>query len=370
VIQLSRTANYKLLKKKIKDIMEEQSADGESGQSSSGGAAPGVASSSSPSSSSSSSAADSAATDEAGRGASSSRMQSSAAEKAFFKSVHQEVRKSSEFFTMAVERQCTGRRDRVREGLRQLQAPYEEAALPDDAATFLLAACLEVYKELIMLENFAIMCHTAFSKILKKHDKRTGYTTREAFMARVVANASFARYPNLKQMLAELEQMYLQILALQPASGGDTGGAAAGPDGGSSNNNNSNSSSSAPPGAGSVGAADDDDRGDVVVPLTDRAVADIIASVGSTAARNVRLSPALKAGYSRREIEIAKIMSADSRRELQHELSGGGGSGRDDNDDSEDDESPKLPPSDSLSQDDAAVAVAASEQPASKRIKT
>merc|ERR1711938_318182 len=57
-------------------------------------------------------------------------------------------------------------------------------------------------------------------------------------MKKVVASASFARYPALKQMLTELEQMYREILALQPpARGGDTsggsGGAASAPDLGS-----------------------------------------------------------------------------------------------------------------------------------------
>ena len=52
-------------------------------------------------------------------------------------------------------------------------AVKNEAPAPQHAESLLLESCLNVYKGLIMLENFAVMSHTAFSKILKKHDKRT-----------------------------------------------------------------------------------------------------------------------------------------------------------------------------------------------------
>ena len=280
--------NYKLLKKRIKDILTEPGFRPPSG----------TASSSSSSSSSSS--------------ATAGGIQSSAAEVAFFKAVHAELRKSSEFFTSTVEQQYVGRRNRVREGLRQLQAPYEEHLLPEDAATFLLAACLDVYKELIMLENFAIMTHTAFSKILKKHDKRTGFTTREAFMKKVVASASFARYPALKQMLTELEQMYREILALQPpARGGDTSG-------------------------GSGGAASAPDLGSRAEIREPEALDGLEPTVEAGGARS--RSGASKAGQTEMDIEIAKNLSADSLRELREELTTR--NNKAENDDSDDESSP------------------------------
>jgi hypothetical protein len=82
----------------------------------------------------------------------------------------------------------------------------------------LLGACLSLYKDEIMLENFAVMAHTAFSKIMKKHDKRTRFATREAFMAKLVNHQPFARYPVLKGLLVGLEGMYKTIIALQPRS--------------------------------------------------------------------------------------------------------------------------------------------------------
>ena len=87
------------------------------------------------------------------------------------------MRKTAEFFT-SVEVQYVSRRGRVREGLRQLQQSEVEshsgaggapAACDSDddeddeeettirpALTNLMAACLSLYKELIMLENFAV----------------------------------------------------------------------------------------------------------------------------------------------------------------------------------------------------------------------
>jgi hypothetical protein len=62
------------------------------------------------------------------------------------------------------------------------------------------------------------MAHTAFSKILKKHDKRTGYATRGQFMRNLVNLQSFARYPTLKQLLHEVEDMYRIISTMQSTS--------------------------------------------------------------------------------------------------------------------------------------------------------
>lgn len=62
------------------------------------------------------------------------------------------------------------------------------------------------------------MAHTAFSKILKKHDKRTGYATRGQFMRNLVNLQSFARYPALKQLLHEVEGMYRAISAMQSSA--------------------------------------------------------------------------------------------------------------------------------------------------------
>jgi SPX domain protein involved in polyphosphate accumulation len=85
--------------------------------------------------------------------------------------LRQELRKCKEFFA-SVEAQFLVRRARVREGWRQLLLP--DMIVEGDPHKRLMAACVKLYKDLLLLENFAIMNYTAFSKILKKHDKLTG----------------------------------------------------------------------------------------------------------------------------------------------------------------------------------------------------
>ncbi len=38
----------------------------------------------------------------------------------------------------------------------------------------LLTACVNFYRDMLVVENFAILNYDGFSKILKKHDKLTG----------------------------------------------------------------------------------------------------------------------------------------------------------------------------------------------------
>ncbi|CAM9137471.1 unnamed protein product, partial [Phaeothamnion confervicola] len=132
----------------------------------------------------------------------------SAGEVAFFKLTRQELRKCSEFFTSA-ETQFLVRQKRVAEGWRQLKTPDHLA--DGDPHKRLMAACVKLYKDLLLLENYAIMTYCGFSKILKKHDKATGYRTRERFMKNVVNLAPFTRYPKVMEMLNEVENLFKEI---------------------------------------------------------------------------------------------------------------------------------------------------------------
>lgn len=129
--------NYKYLKKKIKDIVKEEGS----------------------------------ASREQQRPSDPGTISQSPSEVAFFKLVKGELRKVAEFYRTA-EQQFEIRKERVKEGYRQLTQQSEMA--DSKAWTRLLAACVRFYKELLLLENFAIMNYCGFSKILKKHDKCTG----------------------------------------------------------------------------------------------------------------------------------------------------------------------------------------------------
>ena len=52
------------------------------------------------------------------------------------------------------------------------------SVMVQDRWSQLAKALYRFYKDLLMLENYAIMTFCAFSKILKKHDKNTGFKTR------------------------------------------------------------------------------------------------------------------------------------------------------------------------------------------------
>jgi hypothetical protein len=109
-------------------------------------------------------------------------------EVAFFKLLHSEFKKASHFFDRATE-EFTIREARVREGMDIMKQP--NSIMVNEKWSFLAKSIYRLYKDLLLLETFAIMTYCSFSKILKKHDKVTGYETRNAFMENIVNKANF-----------------------------------------------------------------------------------------------------------------------------------------------------------------------------------
>ena len=68
-----------------------------------------------------------------------------------------------------------------------------------------------LHNSLLLLETYAIMNYCAFSKILKKYDKKTGYNTKMAFMRNVVNRSNFATYRDVLAMIRESEALYDQV---------------------------------------------------------------------------------------------------------------------------------------------------------------
>ncbi|KAJ1446569.1 hypothetical protein M885DRAFT_545983 [Pelagophyceae sp. CCMP2097] len=145
-------------------------------------------------------------------------MTKSAPEVSFFKALRLELKKSSHFFKTA-QQVLEIRRERVGEALKQLKAAGDgpggaSATLVDDAEGKALSGCVAYYRDLLLLENFAIINYCGFSKILKKHDKQTGFKTRAQFMRVCVAPQPFTHYPRLLDMIKEAENLYAEIRAL------------------------------------------------------------------------------------------------------------------------------------------------------------
>lgn len=140
-----------------------------------------------------------------GRPGSPRNIRESAEETAFFRRVMLELRKVSAFFNES-ERLLQLCLRRVQAGV--LHAKSSGAV--DSSHNPALLACKSLYMELLMLENFAVMNHCAFSKILKKHDKVTGFETRGKFMQRVVGKQRFTQHAGLVEMLQSCEDLYFQ----------------------------------------------------------------------------------------------------------------------------------------------------------------
>ncbi|KAJ1390477.1 hypothetical protein B484DRAFT_425646, partial [Ochromonadaceae sp. CCMP2298] len=86
----------------------------------------------------------------------------------FFRLLKSEVKKAADFFENT-ERMYAIRKDRIWGAFDML---LDVACLQDkNAWTRLLMATVKFYKDVLLLENFAIMNYCGFSKILKKHDK-------------------------------------------------------------------------------------------------------------------------------------------------------------------------------------------------------
>jgi SPX domain protein involved in polyphosphate accumulation len=73
--------------------------------------------------------------------------------------------------------------------------------------------CVSFHKELLMLESYAVLNYCGLSKITKKHDKITGFVTRQKFMVNVVNKQPFAHYAALKVLLQRTEGLFEQLVS-------------------------------------------------------------------------------------------------------------------------------------------------------------
>jgi hypothetical protein len=129
-------------------------------------------------------------------------------EVAFFKLVHTEFKKVTLFFERSLAEYGI-REERVREGMKIMKQP--NSIMVNEKWSLMAKSIHRLYKDLLLLETFAIMTYCSFSKILKKHDKVTRYETRSAFMENVVNKANFTHYPQLMEMISRCEGMHEEV---------------------------------------------------------------------------------------------------------------------------------------------------------------
>ena len=126
----------------------------------------------------------------------------------FFKEIKAELKECSNFFS-SIETEYTNRFERIAIGYNQLKLNFSK--YDKNSAPRLLQACINLYKDVLQLENFAVTNYCGYSKILKKHDKMTGFATRDAFMRNVMSVQNFTQYPVLLNLIKKSEELYANI---------------------------------------------------------------------------------------------------------------------------------------------------------------
>jgi SPX domain protein involved in polyphosphate accumulation len=132
-------------------------------------------------------------------------MKRSPGEILFFKLLHFEFQKAVHFFDRAIA-EFSIREERVVESVDIVNKENR-----CQLWTTLTKSVYRLYSDLLLLESFCIMTYCSFSKILKKHDKVTGFDTRNAFMSNVVNKANFTTYTRLQEMITRCENLYSEV---------------------------------------------------------------------------------------------------------------------------------------------------------------
>ena len=123
----------------------------------------------------------------------------------FFKLLHGEFQKAVHFFDRVID-EFKIREERVLDGMKIVKRESRFHLW-----SMLAKSVYRLYTDLLLLETFCIMTYCSFSKILKKHDKVTGFDTRDAFMSNVVNKANFTNYTTLQEMISRSEQLYSEV---------------------------------------------------------------------------------------------------------------------------------------------------------------
>lgn len=81
----------------------------------------------------------------------------------------------------------------------------------------LLRDLVSLFNNLVMLENYAVLNHCGFGKILKKHDKVAGWVgVKEAYMQAKVNCEAFATHRRLRRMIVGAKAAYDLLIELSP----------------------------------------------------------------------------------------------------------------------------------------------------------
>ena len=136
----------------------------------------------------------------------------------FFERLRKEVNKVSEFYDTKLQELLASVNAHT-DGMIELRVEIEKTAasgpVPDISKNF--KTCKSVYMNLLMLENFAVMNYGGVAKILKKHDKNAGTSTRVKYLNRVLNVRPFAIMARLKEAIRATEHEIQRLIKLSQA---------------------------------------------------------------------------------------------------------------------------------------------------------
>lgn len=122
-------------------------------------------------------------------------------EKVFFSFLKQELRKVTLTFCKLETKLFQRFRDFLPR-LNALKKSYElKLRNPSEKVSAVIEECAELHFLFVCLESYAVINYAGFTKILKKHDKITGFTTRDKYMLKLVDDKPFAQHKRIKAAL-------------------------------------------------------------------------------------------------------------------------------------------------------------------------
>lgn len=150
------------------------------------------------------------------------QINNSECEKAFFKFLLKELKKVAKVYRIMEAAVLQDFLLFVPE-LESLKSSQDKTPSPKQIARC-MKECAEHHLKFVLLENYAVMNYCGFTKILKKHDKVTGYKTREKYMIKMVNEQPFSCHKKIniatKLILNEfyiLQSLYNNVVSQRKA---------------------------------------------------------------------------------------------------------------------------------------------------------
>lgn len=143
-------------------------------------------------------------------------------EKIFFSQLKQELEKVTNTFEK-LEQQLFIRFTEFLPKIDKLKKSFEQhfSLRYADNVSSVVEECAELHFLLVCLESYAVINYAGFTKILKKHDKVTGFATRDKYMMKLVDEKSFAQHKRIKGVLNAVTLAFgnLKSMLLKDKSG-------------------------------------------------------------------------------------------------------------------------------------------------------